>query len=334
MSKVRKLLMAGGTFSTALAIGFIMQNGDALAARFNAPEVEPVVVSEAQPVLVAAGPSLIAPSTTALDPQLGVMFTDSAPSDIAAPVLIAAVGPDAAFGAADADKTLGNSCEVFASASVEPHAMVSLDVYAPCAVSQRFTLHHNGMMFTQSTDAEGEARLMIPALAAVSVFIVAFDSGATAVTSAAVPDAGLYQRAVLQFEGAGGLDLHVQENGAGFGASGHKWAGQPGDPSDLDIGAGYLIELGDNSSIKPRLAQVYTYPVNDRTADTTVSFSVEAAITPANCGQDLAAQSLQSDEFGGLDAVDLVMTMPGCEAVGDLLILGNMFADIQVAAAY
>ena len=256
------------------------------------------------------------------------------PSDIAAPVLIAAVGPDAAFGAADVDKTLGNSCEVFASASVEPHAMVSLDVYAPCAVSQRFTLHHNGMMFTQSTDAEGEARLMIPALAAVSVFIVAFDSGATAVTSAAVPDAGLYQRAVLQFEGAGGLDLHVQENGAGFGASGHKWAGQPGDPSDLDIGAGYLIELGDNSSIKPRLAQVYTYPVNDRTADTTVSFSVEAAITPANCGQDLAAQSLQSDEFGGLDAVDLVMTMPGCDAVGDLLILGNMFADIQVAAAY
>ena len=334
MSKVLKLLMAGGTFSTALAIGFVMQNGDALAARFNATEIEPVAMGEEQPVLVASGPSLSAPETPTLEPQIGVMFADSIPSDISAPILIAATGPDAAFGAADADKTLNSACEVFASASVGQHAMVSLDIYAPCAVNQRFTLHHNGMMITQSTDSEGEAQLTIPALAEVSVFIVAFDNGAAAVTSVAVPDAGSYQRAVLQFEGADGLDLHAQENGAGYGDVGHKWAGQPGELGDLDMGGGFLIELGDNSLIKPRLAQVYTYPMNTPAADTVVNFSVEAQITPANCGQDLLAQSLQSDAFGGLEAVDLVMTMPGCDAVGDLLILGNMFTDIQVAAAY
>lgn len=335
MSKVRKLLTAGGTFSTALAIGFVMQYGDALAARFSAPGVDPVVaLDQPAPVLAAAGPTMVAPSPTETQVDVLAVFDDVSPADSITPVLVAAVEPDNAFGADDALLTLSSSCEVFVSASAEAHAMVALNVYAPCATGERFTLHHNGMMFTQSTDSEGEASLSVPALAEMAVFIVAFDSGPAAVTSLTVPDAALYERAVLQFEGAGGLDLHALENGAGYHSQGHVWSGEPGQVSDLDLGNGVLIELGDPTSISPRLAQVYTFPIGSKVTDRNVSLNVEAAITPANCGQDLAAQSLQIGEDGELNAVDLVMTMPGCDAVGDLLILGNMFANIELASAY
>ncbi len=36
MAKLRKIGMAAGTFSVALGIGFVMQNGDVLASRFGA----------------------------------------------------------------------------------------------------------------------------------------------------------------------------------------------------------------------------------------------------------------------------------------------------------
>ena len=39
MSRSRQILMAGGTFSAAMAIGLVMLNGDALAAKFTSDEV-------------------------------------------------------------------------------------------------------------------------------------------------------------------------------------------------------------------------------------------------------------------------------------------------------
>ena len=40
MSQIRKIAVAGGTFAAALGIGFVVQNGDALASRLaGEPEV-------------------------------------------------------------------------------------------------------------------------------------------------------------------------------------------------------------------------------------------------------------------------------------------------------
>ena len=55
MSRARQFIMAGGTFSVALGIGFVMQNGDALAGRFAEEVPVPTVLS--QPI-IAAMPSV------------------------------------------------------------------------------------------------------------------------------------------------------------------------------------------------------------------------------------------------------------------------------------
>jgi len=47
MGQLKKIGMAAGTFSVALGIGFVMQNGDALASRFgNEGNTVPVQFSE------------------------------------------------------------------------------------------------------------------------------------------------------------------------------------------------------------------------------------------------------------------------------------------------
>ena len=58
---------------------------------------------------------------------------------------------------------------------------------------------------------------------------------------------------------------------------------------------------------------------------------IEAEVTEANCGQDTLARTLESDVEGAVAVIELTFTVPGCDAVGDYLVLQNLLQDLRVA---
>ena len=107
MSRVKQIAMAAGTFSVALGIGFVMQNGDALANRFGleAPDgataagaagITQVAAQGPQPADAHSGPALAAsaPAVPELDAALSLPSTTRPPETATAPVNLAAVETD------------------------------------------------------------------------------------------------------------------------------------------------------------------------------------------------------------------------------------------------
>jgi len=224
-------------------------------------------------------------------------------------------------------------CVPVMDAAVGSVASVTLSISAPCHVSSTFTIHHQGMMFTAMTDATGSAEVSVPALAEVAVMIAAFDGGDGAVATVTVPDFASYDRAVLQWQGDASVMLSAYEGDAEFGGESHIYASNPGDVSRIETATGgYLVRLGEESVDSALIAEVYTFPTGMIASEFDVMLVAEAEITAENCGQELNAQSLQVSPTGLTAALDLTMLMPECDAVGDFLILQNMFEDLTIAS--
>ncbi|SMX41357.1 translocase [Octadecabacter ascidiaceicola] len=360
MSRIRQIGMAAGTFSVALGIGFVMQNGDALASRFGndeAPEqpapfseaiqqetaVSPDIATETplveeDPIAVAQGsvitsetPEFSKPETTV---AAAVVLPEAAKVPVVqeAPVQLAALETET-VPTIEESATVEVDCVPVMDAAVGPIASVTLSVSAPCHASSAFTVHHQGMMFTAMTDDTGTAELSVPALAEVAVVIAAFEGGDGAVATTTVPDFTNYDRAVLQWQGDESVMLSAYEGDAVFGDENHIHMTNPGDANRVETATGgYLIRLGEDSVEKALMAEVYTFPSGMMGSDFEVTLVAEAEITAGNCGQELTAQSLQVSPTGQTSALDLTMIMPECDAVGDFLILQNMFEDLTLAS--
>ncbi len=347
MSRAKKILVAGGTFCVALGIGFVMQNGDALAARFAADTPAVVVQTPLQPpalsepVVAAAdaqpeGPALILPETE-IAAVVALPEPEAAPLVVQPPIQLAAASET---GFSNDATPLGptqpiadKDCTVAMDALTGAAAMVSLTLNAPCNPDAVVTIHHQGMMFTALTDATGHLEVTVPALNDAAVFMASFDGGSATVATTLVPDLASFDRAVLQWQGSEGFALHAYEFGAGFDDAGHVWDNAPGaEQAALDGSGGFLVRLGDTSLPDPLLAEVYTFPSGTAQHQGDVALTAEATVTDQNCGRDVSAQSIQVDGTGEATALDLSMTMPGCDAVGEFLEIKPMFDDIRVAA--
>lgn len=128
-----------------------------------------------------------------------------------------------------------------------------------------------------------------------------------------------------------GLQLHVLEFGAGYGSSGHVWAGAPKEVLRGVRGeGGFLTRLG--SPELGNVADVYSYPAEAMDGAADLAMTVEAEITPANCGRDISGEILQRSLDGSIDSVEVMFAVPGCDAVGDILVLKNMVRDRKIAA--
>ena len=357
VSRVRQTLVGGATFSVALGIGFVMQNGDALAARFTneAPTASGLSMPQAAGDLaVAAEPHGIRmpddvavshiPSDEVTGPAPALAAAVVLPAEVPPPVMelppvqLAALGDDAILNDVMPDTGSSNvvaapDCEVSLQAETGAAAMVELTLDAPCAPETAVTIHHQGMMFTIMTDAEGTAQVEVPALAEVSVFLAAFETGPGAAATTMVPELIGYDRAVLQWQGANGLELHALEFGAAYGEAGHVWAEAARDTAIIDSGTGgYMTRLGDVTAPNPLIAEVYTFSSNSAAQDGQIDLSVEIEVTETNCGRDISAQSIQISPDALPSALDLTMTLPGCDAVGEFLVLNAMLHNVVVAA--
>lgn len=322
---IKRYGTAGGTILVAAAIGFFMQNSDATASRIgqDASNGEVSFVATTQPVqagvIVPTPAAPVAPETTTaqmsasseLRPTLAV-----APSEVVTPKV-----ESAPVAAAD--------CTVNMTAEPSAAAMVSLELTAPCAPNNRATIHHEGMMFSVVTDADGTAKFEAPALAQAAVFIAAFPNDEGAVATTVVDTIDFYDRVVLQWRGEAGVHIHAREFGADYDSAGHVWYDAPRSVSAVAAGeGGFLTALGTADALR---AEVYTFPTGMSKASGDVALSVEAEVTDANCGRDIEAQSLQRTVTGERKVLDLVVSMPACDAIGDLVVLSEMASDLQVA---
>ncbi|WP_425046870.1 hypothetical protein [Primorskyibacter sp. S87] len=333
MSRKNLLVSVGGTAACALGIGFFMQSGNASNSPIVIPTPAPVQLSVQKPrgasdvddygMLAVEAITLTSATLDKVQPRR-----------LPEPSL-EAVGPlSEPFGDATLPRTPNDpdmpqlGCDLSATASAAPMAMVDLSVSAPCFGNQRVTVHHNGMMFTDATDKNGGLSVQIPALAERAVFIIALDSGQGAVASTLVEDLKGYRRVVLQWSGRSGFQVHAREFGASYGESGHVWSGSPTNQG----GKGILTQLGERNTLEPQLAEIYSLPVDQSTQPGSVALSIETEVGRANCGRDIDAQSLELMKSGRLRTRDLTMSMPDCSAIGDFLVLNNLIEDLKIAA--
>ncbi|MCC5975063.1 MAG: hypothetical protein JJT81_13560 [Rubellimicrobium sp.] len=358
MSRIGQIMVACGTFSVALGIGFVMQNGDALAARFS--DLPPTPANGAQPAqatgavaraggfdIDSRGAARVAETVRGMHsiamPQPVMARSAPIPSvgaEDAAPVVLAALeaqeptdgfdGPGLSLDAPQGDPA---RCGVTLAATAAPAAMVDLVLDAPCAPDLQATIHHQGMMFSVLTDAAGQARLSVPALAEAAVFVADIAGGDGAVAVVDIPDLQLYDRAILMWQGHDGPEIHALEFGAAYGTPGHVWHNQPGSPGLALAGqGGFLTRLGDPDSASRLMAEVYTYPSGTTARDGVVVFSVEAPVTQENCGRVVVAQTIQLSPGIVPFSRDLELNMPDCDAVGEFLAVRHLLLDLTVAA--
>jgi hypothetical protein len=337
MQKIRMFAMGCGTLALALGAGHFMQSG-------SAPDIE---ASETTPQVPRSDIAQTAGSGGTLQ-LTSIQMTSTMPTppeDAQAPAKLPATPQGAVQLAALSDAATvmtdvlpaevaapSLACDYTLTADTAPGAMVALSLDAPCAQSQRFTLHHNGLMFTQVTDGGGHASMLVPALAKSAVFIVAFPNGDGAVASADVESLEHYQRVAIQWQGDSGVQLHALEFGAEMGSDGHVWAGARRDVAAAANGdRGFMTLLGDATQPEPLLAEIYTFPSLLNGRDGAVALRVEAEVTQTNCARDIEAQALQTQPGGALVVQDLTLAIPECDAVGDFLVLKNLLNDLTIA---
>lgn len=136
---------------------------------------------------------------------------------------------------------------------------------------------------------------------------------------------------MLQWHGPAGFQLHALEFGASYEDEGHVWSGAPKAPGrSLRGEGGFLTRLGDPSV--GGVAEVYSYPVGLMDEEGAVALTVEAEVTSRNCGTDIAGQVMQRRADGGMAIRDVAFSVPGCDAVGDILVLKNILGGVKIAA--
>lgn len=345
----KRIVIAGGTLVSALGIGFLMQ----LNAAPQTAEPAGTAMSDVIEITELAAPDAAVTPENGPDSTLkdgleisGITLTSALPvppnaapqpellpdTPVTLAVLQAPVADSAIAELPEEEPVPAFACEYDLQATPGAGAMVTLELSAPCMINERFTLHHNGMMFTQTTDQNGYARFAVPALAENAVFIVSFGNGAGAVANAQVSGLEYYDRVVVQWRGDSGLQIHALEFGARYGDDGHVWLEAVGDIANATRGeGGFLTRHGATDIDDAYLAEVYSFPSGLAGRDGQVTLSVEAEVTAANCGRDIEAQALQIGSTGQLKAQELLLAMPECNAIGDFLVLKNLLNDLKIA---
>ncbi len=313
LTRVKKVTTIAATFAMALGIGFVMQYDDADAARYQ-PDAhielrKPVLLVDYSPLTAldsmtpkAENPAsayMTSTSNLAVDPdsvKLVALIEDVEPVDSQS--LFAQTQPNA---------SPRRECGISAVTAPNATGSVTMTIASECRADMLFTVSHNGLSFSAQTDAEGTAKLTVPALSEDATFFITFNDGKSFATSTYAPDASLYNRVVFQWEGHEGSYLQSDDANT--------------------------VLLGANVGAIPRFAQIYTFPADTDMATGLADIDVIAQVTDLNCGQVLVAESFSI--FPGvvdLAFKDIRITLPSCDQVGATLELKKVLGEQTLAA--
>lgn len=351
--------------AVALAAGHLVQNMSA------APAPKPVASAELvnKPVkveTVAAGPETApaavapvvktappAPATLSVAaPSVGSVTASDDPPVTEPTATIAALGPndpvvtppdapvqtkgalaepvaDALPPAEPAEAVAALACDATLDLMTEANAMIGITLLAPCHPNQRVVLRHAGLAVTGQTTSTGALFTALPALEVDATVEVSLADGTDASGKIAVPELATLRRFGVQWQADDAFQVHAFENGAAYGAPGHVSAADPQRPAaGMQATDGFLSLLGDATTENPLLAEVYTFPADLAAKPEVV---VEAAVTDKTCARELLGETLSSSG-GSVFVTDLTLAMPECDAVGDYLVLKNLFLDLNMAS--
>lgn len=360
----KRLVMVGGVLVCAFGTGLLMQTVLVDGESHESVAVASTGVVQSFGVLTSTGDDrdLIltpAPEVAAATPQkrpddtLGMsqeesVLLDPAPAEEISqlpvtapqpsalpqePVTLAAITDDPVRNLPEEKPGPSFACDITVMGWADGAAMVSLTLSAPCSPNERFTVHHNGMMFTAITDEEGLWSGPVPALTQNALFIVAFPNGEGGLVTVAVDDIGDYDRVVLQWRGRSGLQIHAYEFGAEIGDQGHIWGAVTGTQTGALAGeGGFITQLGDSASNDALMAEIYTFPTARAIRSGEIKLRLETEVSGDTCGRDIEAQAIIRSTAGPLSARDLIIAMPDCDAVGEFLVLKNLYEDLTIAA--
>lgn len=225
------------------------------------------------------------------------------------------------------------NCSPLMTAETSAGAMVRLAVTSECHAGSEAIIHHNGMMISVQLDEDGAYEVNFPAMTETALFMLEFPGGAVAIASAEVASLSFYDRVALQWQGDAGLELHAYEFGAEFNSEDHVWHTNPRSMDHAALGeGGFLVNLGAGSGDEAFSAEVYTFPTATSRQNGSVSMSVEAIVSEANCGKTVEASALNAKQDQGLNVRNLTIEIPDCDAVGDILVLNNLVEDLIIGS--
>ncbi len=209
-------------------------------------------------------------------------------------------------------------------------AMVNVTVHAPCQPNAEIEFSHAGLVFSEYLDADGKVQIDVPALQQEALITASFKDDAAAQIKVTVPDASQYRRAVLVWHGATGLQLHAFEEGANYGEEGHIWADHPGGQSRVTSGkGGFATVLG--SVADGYAADVYTFPAYMMRSVSGPAISIEAQVMEATCKDAIEGVFLRANGKDDPRTLPVQMASPGCEAIGEYLVLQDMPQELRIA---
>ncbi|WP_155886704.1 hypothetical protein [Actibacterium atlanticum] len=333
-----RLLAAAGTLLIAFVAGQFVQSSDKIVESAHKPVSETVTPYAVKTVVPL--------STATADVHLAAAHVDQVPGLPVAPTAVRnlpalAVQNDAIrqrlTALDDAQEkpepegrelnAFGQPCETSFRAKAMDDAMVKLSLRATCHSNEVVEFSQDRLRFSYLLPETGEMELMVPALSDLSVFVAEMRNGDVLTAPVQVPDASLFERVALQWRGETGLQLHAFEYGAAYGELGHVWAQAP---QSGDQG-GFLTRIGTALPLGGWQAEVYSFPQKTDTVPGAVRLNVEAEVTQSNCNRQILGETLQVDAAGQMQAVELSMSVPACDAVGEYLVLKNILRDMKIA---
>jgi hypothetical protein len=324
MSSVpRKVALVVVVMGVALAAGKFVQSGsdagDAAQAKAEAAAEPRDIVTLSAGAMPSPAPIASPMAEPVPSPEPVALTTPEAADPAPEPL----AQPDLPPPPATIAETTGAapSCDTTLTALPAANAMIDIVLLAPCAFDATIVVQHAGLAISARTSESGTAFLSLPAMDPAGEVMLRLDDGTELVAEVPTDLTGL-RRFAVQWQGDDRFQLHAFENDATYGAAGHIWA-------ETATETGRLLTLGDPSVAMPLMAEVYTFPPDPAQK---VRLSVEAEVTGTTCARDILGETLAA-EGGQVTVTEVTLAMPGCDAVGDFLVLNNLLPETTLAAA-
>lgn len=304
MFVIKNYVTTGGTIACALAIGFLMQSESPAPTE----DIVQSLPTDQSSVLAGLEDIVLTSLSSARD-------TGGAPSSVNSIVQTSRSSPSGLL-----------DCTLSARAKAVPGAAAQLSVKAPCHGNTRIDVHHSGLTVTQVTDETGTLEMTLPALSEYAIFLLSVDDQTGTVATTHIPDMDQFSRVALQWQGNADLQIHALEFGASYGAHGHV-SGSP-----ASQGAGHVTRLGDFNLNDAQNVEIYSFPTDQADRSGTITMTVEAEVTQANCGHQLDVRTLALRDDRRLRTQEISFAMPDCDQIGGFLVLNNLLQDLTIAA--